>query len=64
MKRPAEVKIYWIFLCRKNSRDSERSNGNQKQSESTVKIANELGLQPEYWFKYSLHPNVKKYIEI
>lgn len=38
--------------------------GNQKQSESTVKIVNELGLQPEYWLKYSLHPKVKKYIEI
>ena len=64
MKKPAEVKIYWTFLCRKNSRDSERSNGNQKQSESTVKIANELGLQTEYWLKYRLHPKVKKYIEI
>ena len=35
----------------------------RKQIKETARVANELGLQPEYWFKYGVHPKVREYIE-
>lgn len=39
------------------------SQSTRKQIKATARIADEMGLEAEYWFKYGVHPDVRKYIE-
>ena len=46
-----------------NNPDNFLKGSTRKQIKETARVANELGLQPEYWFKYGVHPKVEDYIE-
>ncbi|MFF1919145.1 restriction endonuclease fold toxin [Streptomyces sp. NPDC058221] len=39
------------------------SQSTRKQIKATARISDEMGLEAEYWFKYGVHPDVRKYIE-
>ena len=46
-----------------NNPDNFLKGKTRKQIKETARVANELGLQAEYWFKYGVHPKVREYIE-
>lgn len=46
-----------------NKPDNFLKGSTRKQIKETARVAKELGLEPEYWFKYGVHPKVKDYIE-